>query len=125
MGGESVYALHPMIEASLSHHERRIWRLIQERTRENPITVREIAERLKMDRRTVRRIVSQLVTHRQLPIGSSNRPPYGYYVLLDADDYDWEIRKLRNEAMACLRRMATIKRVALREIVRQLYLEVF
>ena len=120
-----MFVLHPFIEATFSSHERRIWELISRRTRENPITVKEIAERVGIDERTVRRIVSGLVNDRNLPIGSSNRPPYGYYILVDEDDYEWEYRKLRAEAMACLRRMARVRRMHISKVLQDLWESIY
>lgn len=75
------------------------------RGREAAISVDRLALVTGIERRRVEQVVKQLVEEHQVPIGTSTRPPYGYYII----ERDEERREVRD---SLIRRAASVFRRA-------------
>ena len=76
----------------------------------NAICIREIVERLTLnveqwDPRTVKAAVKDLVERFGIPIGGSRKKPYGYFLILTAEDQADAARPLRRELESLSRRL--------------------
>jgi biotin operon repressor len=83
-----------------------------------------IAERLGMSEREVKGAVKSLVEDFGLPIGASRQEPYGYFLIVSADDLEFTLRPLANEVISIARRMRKLGGSALvKEMLGQLRVE--
>ena len=85
----------------------------------------DMAESLEFkDDRPVRIVIRDLIAD-GLPVVSSIRPPYGYYIADDSDDLTEHLGKLRHRALEVLHRYKDLK-IAARSILQptQLKMEV-
>ena len=68
--------------------ERAVWNIIQRyQGRRNVVTAAKICDELHLSPRSVRSIVAKLVDAGR-PIYGSKRPPFGYFCMVSADEFD-------------------------------------
>lgn len=73
----------------------RIVKLIQKHIgKSNPIQVDEIAEKVSLTDREIRRAVQMLVNDEGYAIGSTTKGPYGFFIISDNDDFQEAIKNL-------------------------------
>lgn len=114
----------PRPEESLSREEESVMKILSShRGRESAIRAPELARAAGITPRQLRSIIEHLIEFHHARIGSTTQPPYGYYLIVTADDAEHACEQLRHRAMACLRRMAMLKRTTTRELLGQLKFE--
>jgi len=76
----------------------------------NAISIRGILFFLKVgwNERTVKAAVKDLIERFAMPIGGSRKPPYGYFLILTAEDQAEAARPLRNELKSLSRRLRAL-----------------
>ncbi len=89
---------------------------------EGPITVAEIAKRLKISGVEVRKIVGKvLIIGRRIPIGSKLKgEKKGFYLIQNREDLEREIRTLQSRIMHIAQRVAVLKQIEAWEFLEQL-----
>jgi transcription initiation factor IIE alpha subunit len=89
----------------LSAEEDAILRVLAGRKgKHHAVTVEEIAKETRIEARRVRQVVKHLVEEHQVPIGTSTKSPFGYYIL-EGDEERREVAKgLVRRALSILRR---------------------
>lgn len=87
----------------MSHLEETILNILQgHQGKDSPITVQELESMTFASSRKIRKAISNLVIHHEIPIASSVNYPYGFYLITDKD-----------EALQCLRQYwSRVKEVA-------------
>lgn len=74
---------------------RRIVKLIQKHVgKSNPIQVDEIAEKVSLTDREIRRAVQMLINDEGYAIGSTTKGPYGFFIISDQEDFDEAVQNL-------------------------------
>lgn len=114
----------PIIGAriDLTPEEIAIWKEIKGRSREDAIRIRDLAERLKMDERSMRQSINQLrLMH--YPIGSSSNPPPGYFEIMTVKDMEETCRMFRKRALNELYVWSRLIRYSMPDLLHQLKLE--
>jgi len=109
----------------LTPEERSILAVLQNcRGQKLAIRVPDLADRVGMDDRTVRKVVKHLVEFHHLSIGSTPSNTPGYYMIMTAEEA-WEVFKsLRRRALSILRRASVIRKMTLPKLLGQLQFEV-
>lgn len=65
-----------------------VLRLIEKyQGKDNPIQVSEIMEEIPLSDREIRRIVQYLVNNMGMPIGSTTKNPFGFFMIVKEEDY--------------------------------------
>lgn len=77
--------------------ENKILELIRKHIgRQNPIKVEDIMKAVPLNDRKIRRVVQYLVNEQQHPIGSTTKGPYGFYMIVNFEDYLEAVKNLSN-----------------------------
>ena len=102
--------------------ERQCYSLIwYRRGKANPITYRELSERLGADSRAVRNAVERLVTVHQLPICSSYDPKRpGYFWPVNREEVSETCSRLIRHGAAIIKRARIISKASAEEVLGQL-----
>ncbi len=107
----------------LSSEELQILSLIKKHDCEHPIPNMEIQAKTGIPERRIRRIVSSLIIDYKQPIGSTTTPPGGYYWIEDLKEAERNYKRLKRRGLVILKRAATLKGIAMSELVNQIKLE--
>jgi hypothetical protein len=59
-------------------------------------------------RRRVTRAIQELIEDHHIPIGGLREPPYGYYLIMDAQDLELAVGTLRAELRSLVRRLRVL-----------------
>jgi hypothetical protein len=70
----------------------------------NAISIRELSERTKLGEREIKDAVRSLVIDFDLAIGGRRQEPYGYFLILTAEELEDSLRPLGHEIRALLLR---------------------
>jgi len=89
------------------------------------IRVDVLAAIVKMPSVKVRETVRELIVTHGIPIGSSVAQPSGYYWIVDREETEENYQKLRHRGIAILQRAACLRRMRLRELLRELQTELW
>jgi len=106
----------------LTPEEARIWRQIEGRSREEAIKIRDLAELVWMDERSMRQTIRQLRLM-GYPIGSSSEPPAGYWHMQKSEDAEETGRQFLNRALKELKIYWKIRKCTLPDLMGQVELE--
>lgn len=88
--------------------------------RKNAISVNHIAEATDIPPRTVRDIVKNLIEHHMIRIGSALGQPSGYYMIATQEEAEQNEKTLRKLGISILVRAAVLKKLTIREYMKQL-----
>jgi len=76
-------------------YKKKILKYIRQRLgRDNAIKVEDLMRLIPLSDREIRRVVQHLVNEGNHPIGSTTNSPYGFYMIVNADDYLEAVRNL-------------------------------
>lgn len=89
------------------------------RGREEARRIADLATETGLSDRDVQSIVEDLILKHHVPVGSSMRPPYGNYLIVDREDLDRTETLLRDRAIKGLRRAAALKGMAVQDYMRR------
>jgi len=99
--------------------------LVRHQGKAQAIQVDVLAAITGIENTRVREIVRALIVTHGMPIGSSVSPPAGYYWMVDRAEIEENYRKLRHRGISILYRAACLKRIGLKELLRQIQIELF
>lgn len=88
--------------------------------RESAISVGLISETAGIPPRTVREIVKNLIEHHRIRIGSALGQPSGYYMIATKEEAERNEYTLRKLGISILVRAATLKKLTIRDYIKQL-----
>ena len=97
-----------MFSDNVTEDERRVLSLIL-CGKENARSVKFLAQETRISERTLRLIVRQLIDEQHMAIGSSTKPPAGYFIINTPDEADEQYEALRRRGISILTRAANIK----------------
>lgn len=97
--------------------------LRRHRGKKQAIRVDVLAAIVRMPNVKVREIVRALIVTHGVPIGSSVAPPSGYYWIADREETEENYQKLRHRGISVLQRAACLRKIGLRELLRELQTE--
>lgn len=107
----------------LSGDELAVWHAINQRQgRERAIQAKEVAAQVELPERQVRDIVRHLIVDHAFPIGSTTKPPYGYFLPATAEEYEQAVRQIRHRIMSLVRRENGMVRNTPQDVLGQLLL---
>lgn len=92
--------------------ERKIWDIVLLKYEAEPITGDDIAVRVGIDVRHVRGVIRTLRLDYFLPVGSTTRKPYGYYIITSEHDAMAMYKRLWKRGWAILRVAYKLKTMA-------------
>lgn len=102
-------------------HEELVWeQLWMRRGAEYAVPIRVLSERTGLSAREVKGAVADLILRHNLRIGSSRRPPEGYYLITTAEELLATVRPLRSQAIQMFRRISALEGRPARRILREL-----
>ena len=93
--------------------------------KEQAIRVDVLAAIVKMPSVKVRETVRELIVTHGIPIGSSVAQPAGYYWIVDREETEENYQKLRHRGISVLQRAACLRRIGLKELLRELQTELW
>ena len=71
----------------MEHLERRILEILQaHKGKDKAITATELQLRVMASTRTIRAVIATLVTEHRVPVASTVHPPYGFYLITNAEE---------------------------------------
>jgi len=106
---------------SMDTESQQVLRLIRGRVgRQNAISVGFISEATGIPPRTVRYIAKNLIEQHRIRIGSSLGNPPGYYIIETKEEAEQNEKTLRKLGISILVRAAALKKITVREYMRQL-----
>jgi len=106
---------------SMDTESQQVLHLIRERVgRQSAISVGLISETTGIPPRTVRAITKNLIERHRIRIGSSLGNPPGYYIIETQEEAEQNERTLRKLGISILVRAAALKKITVREYMRQL-----
>lgn len=122
-GATKIYS-NETLDLFLSVEEVRVHRVLF-RHRGSAAAIRSdlLADLTGMENVKVREIVRELIVTHGLPIGSSVAWPAGYYWMVDREEIEENVRKLRHRGLSVLYRAACLKRIGLRALLREIQTE--
>jgi len=88
--------------------------------RQSAISVGDISETTGIPPRTVRTIAKSLIERHSIRIGSSLGNPPGYYIIETQEEAEQNEKTLRKLGISILVRAATLKKITVKEYMRQL-----
>jgi hypothetical protein len=88
------------------------------------ISISTIVAKYGMNEREVKLTVKSLVEDFGIPIGASRQEPYGYFLIVSAEDLESALRPLANEVVSLARRMRKLGGTSIvKEMLGQLRVE--
>jgi hypothetical protein len=109
---------------SLTREEQSVLKVLSSHAgRKNAIKAPVLAQAAGITPRQLRAVIEHLIEYHHARIGSTTQAPYGYFIIETAEDAEHACEQLRHRAMACLRRMAMLKKISMRELMGQLRLD--
>ena len=109
------------LNITMTVNHRKVLHLIRFRPRKAAIKNSTLVKRTGLPERTVRKVVRDLVTVFEQPIGSSTSE--GYWWISNPTDAREIYDRLRGRALKILRRAAAIRGLAVDQVVQQLELD--
>jgi hypothetical protein len=92
--------------------------------RDRPVPLAQLVELAGVGERTVKGIVESLRDRHRMPIGARREEPFGYFVIVDADDLEIAVQPYRNQILSMWRVFARLAPPSMRkELHGQLRLE--
>lgn len=108
--------------ANNKDHLTKVWEFIRNyKGRDSAIPGDVAAHRCNMTYEEFRNCIRRLIREKQMPIGSCDR---GYFIIQTEDEAQDVCRSLKNRALKIMKRMAIIQKVTMKEVVKQLELEI-
>jgi hypothetical protein len=89
------------------------------------IRVDVLAAIVRMPNVKVRETVRGLIVTHGVPIGSSVTAPAGYYWIVDREETEENYQRLRHRGIAVLQRAACLRKIGMRELLRELQTEIW
>ncbi len=97
----------------MTSEEARVWKLLEpHRGKDRAVRVRDLALLAGMDERKLRDVVKNLVEVHAKPIGSSVRPPMGYFVITSEEEREEVRRQYYSRALKLFKRIRAVDRSA-------------
>lgn len=78
--------------------------------RKNPILARDISQLITLSDREIRKIVQYLINVRGHPIGSTTKGPYGFFMIIDFEDYFEAVSNLSNRKEKIYERIKALRK---------------
>lgn len=90
--------------------ERRLLEILRHhRGAASAIQGRELAARLKTNERSIKALMKNLAESFEVPIGASRVPPFGYYLILTAEELENTSANYKNEIRSLARRVRVLE----------------
>ncbi len=87
-----------------SDQERRIAALIwQSRGRENPVALADLCKVTSLREREIKAVVERLRVDHGIPIGARRQKPFGYFIVVDAEDARLAVEPYAKQIFSMLR----------------------
>ena len=83
--------------------------------KDNPIQVEDLIEKVLISDREIRRIVQYLINEEKYPIGSTTKGPYGFFMIVDFEDYLEAVKNLTNRKEKLKERVNALREACIRE----------
>lgn len=93
----------------MSSEELSVLRLIKERTRDNPITDREISRLTGIDHRSVADITKRLVELFHIPIGAAKEEPFGRFIIRSREELERYLASLLSMEKSIIERINALR----------------
>ena len=82
--------------------------------KENAIKVDDLMSIVPLNDREIRRVVQYLVNNKQYPIGSTTNSPYGFYIIVDIEDYLEAVKNLMNRKSKLVERIQSLREACIK-----------
>lgn len=82
--------------------------------KENAIKVEDLMDIVPLNDREIRRVVQYLVNVKQYPIGSTTNSPYGFYMIINIEDYLEAVKNLSNRKSKLIERIQSLREACLK-----------
>ena len=82
--------------------------------KDNAIKVEDLMDIVPLNDREIRRVVQYLVNMKQYPIGSTTNSPYGFYMIVNIEDYLEAIKNLSNRKSKLIERIQSLREACLK-----------
>lgn len=82
--------------------------------KDNAIKVEDLMDIVPLNNREIRRVVQYLVNIKQYPIGSTTNSPYGYYMIVNIEDYLEAVKNLSNRKSKLIERIQSLREACLK-----------
>lgn len=83
--------------------------------KDNPIQVEDLVEKVLVPDREIRRIVQYLINEEKYPIGSTTKGPYGFFMIVNFEDYLEAVKNLTNRKEKLKERVNALREACIRE----------
>jgi hypothetical protein len=97
-------------------YSKKVLKYIRQRLgRNNAIKVEDLMTLIPLNDREIRRVVQHLVNEGNHPIGSTTNSPYGFYMIVDVEDYLEAVRNLINRKTKLQERIESLRKACVNE----------